>query len=297
MPELPEVETTVRGLRDKVVGKRITGFWCDHARMVRYIAIRELARQIRGARIISVRRKGKHILIDLDLEKTLIIHMKMTGHLLYGKYKQSKFKGRPWIPILKSGPLHDPYNRFIHAVFILNNNKHIVFCDMRKFGKIALHNTSNLPVAKELESLGPELWELDIEKFVEIFKKMNAGKIKQALLNQTLLAGVGNIYSDEGLWTVGIHPLSQPAKIPKEKLKNLFSALVKITKYSLKTGGDSMSDYRNVDGVGGRFQNFHKAYRRTDERCLKNGCRGIIKRIVIGGRGSHFCSSHQKLYD
>ncbi|HEY4504358.1 MAG TPA: bifunctional DNA-formamidopyrimidine glycosylase/DNA-(apurinic or apyrimidinic site) lyase [Candidatus Paceibacterota bacterium] len=296
MPELPEVETTVRGLRARVLGKTITDFYCDAPDMIRYISVATLKKLVVGKRIRATRRRAKHILIDLSGGKTLVIHMMMTGHLLYGKYAQTGPKVRLWEPDLKVGPLRDQYNRFIHAVFTLSNGRHIAFCDMRKFGKIAIHDTNNLHVIKELADLGPELWELKTVEFVKIMRTKKTGKIKQILLNQKVLAGVGNIYSDEGLWAAAIHPCSKPGKIPVPKLTKLFKALVVITKRSLKTGGDSMSDYRNVDGVGGKFQNFHKAYRQTGKACKHPGCRGKIKRIVVGTRGTHFCSRHQKLY-
>lgn len=311
MPELPEVETTVRGLREKVVGKTITAFWCDHGRMVRYVSVKRFGKLVRGAKIGGVRRRGKNILIDLSpstslgVNKTIVVHMKMTGHLLYGKYAQTGSKDRPWVPVLKDGPLGDPYNRFIHAVFTLSGpatprlrrtKMHLAFSDMRKFGKIALHDTANLHTAKELIDLGPELWELETKKFIEILKLKKSGRIKQVLLDQTVLAGVGNIYSDEGLWAASIHPLSKPSKIPEANLKKLFQELVKVTKRSLATGGDSMSDYRNVDGVGGKFQNFHKAYRQNNKKCVKKDCNGMMERIVVGSRSAHFCPKHQRLY-
>lgn len=296
MPELPEVETTVRGLRLRVVGQTIRDFWCDHSNMIRYISPMRFSKLVKGKKILGVRRRAKHILIDLSGNKTIVVHMKMTGHLLFGKYVKSDSNVRPWEPALKVGPLNDPYNRFIHAVFSLSNNKHLVFCDMRKFGKMAIHDTDNLHTAKELGSLGPELWELNGTKFIAIYRYIKSGKIKTKLLDQKLLAGVGNIYSDEGLWMAGINPLSQPNQIPETKLKKLFTALVNVTKVSLKTGGDSMSDYRNIDGVGGRFQNFHKAYRQTNKKCKKKSCGGMMKRIVVGSRTAHYCDKHQVLY-
>ncbi|HEY4514755.1 MAG TPA: bifunctional DNA-formamidopyrimidine glycosylase/DNA-(apurinic or apyrimidinic site) lyase [Candidatus Paceibacterota bacterium] len=310
MPELPEVETTVRGLRERVVGTTITDFWCNAPGMVRYMTPEKLGKEIKRAKIIGVRRRAKNILMDLNNKKSLVIHMKMTGHLLYGNYKRWNEKGaRSNLPASLAkrgeqtwkakgeGPLRDdPYNRFVHVVFTLDNGHHIAFCDMRKFGKIALHRTDTLHTSKELSSLGPELWELTSKQFIPIYRHISRGKIKQKLLDQTLLAGVGNIYSDEGLWASSIHPKSIPGKIPEDKLRNLFANLVKITKKSLATGGDSMSDYRNVDGVGGGFQNFHKAYRRTGKPCTLRGCSGTIKRIVVGARSTHYCHIHQKKY-
>ena len=307
MPELPEVETTVRGLRDRVVGHTIRDFWCDHERMVRYISPSVLRKLLVGKKIIGARRRGKNVIIDLSspstalgVNKSLVIHMKMTGHLLYGTYKRGNVKGarsnlQTW-RAEREGPLRDdPYNRFIHAVFTLNNGRHIAFCDMRKFGKIAIHDTDNLHTSKELLDLGPELWEIDSKKFA-LRIGGRAGKIKQVLLDQKVLAGVGNIYSDEGLWAAGIHPLSKTSQVPKFKLLKLFKSLIQITKRSLKTGGDSMSDYRNIDGIGGRFQNFHRAYRQTGKACQKRGCSGKIKRIVVGTRSAHFCPKHQMDY-
>lgn len=292
MPELPEVETTVRGLQSKVVGHTIRDFWCDHPRMIRYISPKAMAKLVIGRKVVAARRRAKHIIVDLSGGKSLIAHMKMTGHFLYGKYffENGKWKAE------SAGPLRDdPYNRFVHAVFTLNKNVHLAFSDTRKFGKIAIHDTKDLERAKELENLGPELWEISAIKFAEIISRKK-GKIKQVLMDQQVLAGVGNIYSDEGLWAASIHPLSQPSKIPKPKLQKLFAELVKVTKRSLKTGGDSMSDYRNLDGVGGKFQNFHKAYRQTSKACTYPKCKGKIERIVVGARSTHYCPLHQILY-
>ncbi len=297
MPELPEVETTVRGLRERVLGKTITDFWCNAPGMIRYISPVVLKKLVVGKKIIATRRRAKHILIDLSGSKTLVVHMKMTGHLLYGKYTETAGTNvNTWEPTLKGGPLRDPYNRFIRVVFSLSNGQHLAFCDMRKFGKIAIHDTNNLHSAKELADLGPELWELKAPEFVKIMGAKKAGKVKQVLLDQKVLAGVGNIYSDEGLWAAGVDPRSKPNKIPETKLLALFKALVAITKRSLKTGGDSMSDYRNVEGLGGKFQNFHKAYKQTGKACKRPGCRGNIVRIVVASRSTHFCPKHQTLY-
>ena len=293
MPELPEVETTVRGLRKYIVGLKIVGFWCDWSNIIRYITPARLAQEIKNTKITAIQRRGKNILINLNNKKTLVVHMKMTGHLMYGKYALTNGY---WLAT-SPGPLRDdPYNQYIHAVFTLDNGRHLVFCDARKFGKISLHDTANLLASKELAHLGPELWETTADQFVKIIKNKSKSRIKQVLLNQAVIAGVGNIYCDEGLWASGIHPLSRIQNIPDKKLKELHAALVRITKESLKTGGDSTSDYRAVDGRGGRFQNFHKVYQQTGKPCLKPKCPGKIMRITVGSRGTHFCPSHQKLF-
>ena len=311
MPELPEVETTARGLRSKVVGHTITDFWCDHARMIRYISIPALRKLVVGRKVVIARRRAKHVLIDLSGGKTLVIHMKMTGHLLYGKYSkitnpkaQNSTKSQIW-KAQGEGPLRDdPYNRFVHAIFVLDSPTSprlrgarlcLAFSDMRKFGKIAIHDTHNIHTAKELEGLGPELWEIKAREFVKLMQSKK-GRIKQVLMDQLTPAGVGNIYSDEALYLAGIHPLSQTNKLTNDKLLKLFRALVSVTKKSFKTGGDSMSDYRNIDGVGGKFQNYHKVYGRKGLPCRKLNCKGMIERIIVAGRSAHFCPKHQKLY-
>ena len=292
MPELPEVETTVRGLRKKVTGLKIVGFWCDWPGIIRYIPPVKLAREIKNTKIISINRRGKNILVNLANKKTLVIHMKMTGHLMYGEHELVNKKWRAINP----GPLRDdPYNQYIHAVFVFNKN-HLVFCDARKFGKIALHDTANLHTSKELAKLGPELWETTARQFVKLLRTKNKAKIKPALLNQEILAGVGNIYADEALWVAGIHPLSIINKIPDTKLINLHQALNKITKASLKTGGDSTSDYRNVSGERGMSHNFHRVYQQTGKPCRKLGCHGIITRITVAMRGTHLCPEHQRFF-
>src|SRR3989338_5086201 len=293
MPELPEVETTARGLRKRVIGLKIAGFWCDWSNTIRYLKPSDFALKIKNAKVIKIRRRGKNIIIDLNNKKSLLIHMKMTGHLMYGRYALTSGY---WLAT-SPGPLRDdPYNQYIHAVFILNNKHHLVFCDARKFGKISLHDTINLSASKELAHLGPELWETTADQFVKIIKNKSKSRIKPTLLNQEVMAGVGNIYCDESLWASGIHPLSIIKSIPDEKIKELRQFLVEITKSSLKTGGASTSDYRAVDGRGGRFQNFHKVYQQTGKPCLKPKCPGKIMRITVGSRGTHFCPSHQKLF-
>jgi formamidopyrimidine-DNA glycosylase len=121
------------------------------------------------------------------------------------------------------------------------------------------------------------------------------GKIKTVLIDQSVVAGIGNIYSDEILWQAGIHPERKVEKISKTEMKKIWQAMIKILNQSIKMGGDSMSDYRNIYGERGNFQNAHKAYRRAGQKCLKKDCDGKILRKIIGGRSAHFCSVHQKV--
>jgi formamidopyrimidine-DNA glycosylase len=228
----------------------------------------------------------------------ILIHLKMTGHLLYGKYVYSK-NSNSWSPRKdEKESLHDPYNRFIHVVFTLNNGKHIAFCDSRKFGKITLIDVALSNSSKHLKDLGVEPLSplFTYDKFIAQISKKKQKKIKTVLMDQSLIVGIGNIYSDEILWSSGVHPESKVESIGTKNLKSIFKNIIDLLHKGISFGGDSMSDYRNIDGEKGSFQGEHNAYRKSNEKCKKRGCAGVIERKVVDGRSSHFCSIHQKLY-
>lgn len=301
MPELPEVETTTRGLKRTVLGLVIKDVWTDLStkdkRQKESVAnpgfFSSFKKEIRNRKILSVERRAKNILLNISGEKTILIHLKMTGHLLYGKYKFQKNK---WLPAQK-GPLNDPFNRFVHVVFIFKDGKYLAFSDARKFGKITLLDTKTAHDTKHLNDIGPEPLEKSfiLEKLKTCLNKRLNGKIKTVLMDQSIIAGIGNIYSDEILWRAGIHPERKVSKIKESEFKLLFKAIKETLARGIDFGGDSMSDYRNIYGLPGKFQMKHEAYRRTEERCRKKNCNGIIKRKVINGRSAHFCSIHQSL--
>ncbi|HQO71071.1 MAG TPA: bifunctional DNA-formamidopyrimidine glycosylase/DNA-(apurinic or apyrimidinic site) lyase [Candidatus Paceibacterota bacterium] len=311
MPELPEVTTTVSGLQKVLPQMTISGLWTDLAKKDQTVKqfkrtikdekfFLDFKKKVIGQKIIKVTRRAKNILIDISGEHTILIHLKMTGHLLFGNYYQEKKTGK-WLP-RGSKALADPFNRFVHLVFTLEdkkkNKKFLVFSDARKFGKVTLFRSKEISLIKDLKDLGPEPLE---ESFTfKVFKDRLAlkprGKIKTVLMNQNIIAGIGNIYSDEMLWQSGINPNSICIKIPDRKLKLLWEAMRQILEKSIILGGDSTSDYRNIKGEKGNFQKHHKVYRQSGKRCPKPKCCGIIKREIIGGRSAHFCPKHQELF-
>ncbi len=247
-------------------------------------------KEIVGETFISAERRGKNILIHVSNGKTILIHMKMTGHLLYGRYSWSGKRWQSTQPLLS-----DPFNQFVHLIFVLSNGHHLAFSDMRKFAKVTLFETRNRESIIDLAGLGPEpLENLSFSTFTKQLDKKPRGPVKTVLMDQHIIAGIGNIYSDEILWTSGIHPLRTVPSLTASEKRSMWNAMKQILTTSIKMGGDSMSDYRNIYGERGKFQNTHKAYRQTNKPCLKKGCNGKIVRKVIGGRSSHFCSSHQK---
>lgn len=317
MPELPEVQTTVDGINEEVKSWTITDVWTDfdssfHAgkdniKNPEFFKI--FKKQIIGANISKATRRAKNILIHLSIGKTILIHMKMTGHIMCGEYVFHKKESRdPWkaLDTSSNNPLNDPFNRFIHLVFTLekknkkgvSHTKHLVMSDMRKFAKVTLLDTATREASPDLSHLGPEpldntftyiIFETQLEKRAHT-------PIKPELMDQTLIAGVGNIYSDEILWRANVHPKSKFENIPLPVRKEMFKATKEMLLKGIDFGGDSMSDYRNIYGLAGKFQGEHKAYRRTGKRCLKKGCIGMIKRLVIAGRSGHYCDVHQILY-
>jgi formamidopyrimidine-DNA glycosylase len=296
MPELPEVQTTVSGLQSVLPKLSFISLWTDWPKMFRGTGIKAVQAAILHKKIIRVERRAKNILIHFEGDHTLLIHMKMTGHLLYGYYKEHL---KTWVPHEheKNEALRDPYNRFIHVLFSLSNGKHLAFCDTRKFGKLALIETSKLATSPHLSHLGPEPLSptFTFKVFNECLAKKAKSKIKTVLMDQTILAGIGNIYSDEVLWLSGIHPEQRVSEISPLHLKALFQSIKPTLRGGIAFGGDSTSDYRNIYGEPGKFQNKHHAYRKTGKPCERRGCKGIILRKVVGGRSAHFCSLHQPL--
>ena len=307
MPELPEVHTTATGLARVARGKTILDVWTNldskdtrntetHKNKNYFKTMRA---RLRGAKVLAVTRRAKNILVELANGYTMLIHLKMTGHLMYGKYIFDKKKNEWSVdPREKNDALRDPYNRFIRVVFSLSDGKHIAFSDSRKFGKIVVVPTREIHNSVHLSALGPEPLDkkFTLAKFKTAILRRPSAPLKAVLMDPSVIAGIGNIYSDEMLWLAGIHPLSKPSKVPSEKMKLLFSSMQKVLKRGIDFGGDSMSDYRDIDGRPGKFQNKHNAYRLTGKTCKKPGCSGTIKRIIVGGRSGHYCDEHQKLF-
>ncbi len=284
MPELPEVQTTVNGINATVRGRKIVDIWTDykskhkmhHGSIKDERFYKEFCKKVVGQKILRAERRAKNVLIYISGGHTLLIHMKMTGHFVYD---------RPNYP-------------FVRFSMKLDNGKVLALSDMRRFAKVTIIDTKDLDKSLHLENIGPEPLEknFDYKKFKERVSKRPNGKIKQVLLDQSVVAGIGNIYSDEILWRASVHPASIVGKIPEKNFKEMFKAMKETLKRGIDFGGDSMSDYRNIKGERGKFQEHHEAYRRTGKPCRKRSCSGTISRMVIGGRSAHFCSKHQKLY-
>ena len=308
MPELPEVQKTVDGLNAYTRGKKIIDVWTDlaienptlphhHQTIKSALFLKTFKKLVGGATIIRSERKAKNIFIHLSNDTIVWIHMKMTGHLLYGSYLLDT-NTNTWhvSPLEKNDALRDPFNRFIHVVFILDNKKQLVLSDVRKFAKVtAFPKKAYQSILTEL-ALGPEPLEKTFTKkvFVSQLQKRPKKKIKEVLLDQSIVSGIGNIYSDEALWRAGIHPCRTVETLINNEYIALYNAVIYSLKKGIAFGGDSTSDYRDITGKPGAFQGSHEAYRRTGKPCRKKDCTGIITRISFGTRNGHFCPIHQK---
>jgi len=325
MPELPEVQTTVLGLQKETAGWQIMDVWTDYGSAYhmgkdnikdpKFFSV--FKKEVVGTIIKEVSRKAKNIIIHLSNDTCILVHMKMTGHMMVGQYTFDDTKKKdPWTPADTSGALADPFNKFIHVTFTLSKKngdtpknikvskkndgseiKQLVLSDMRKFAKVTLISLADLENSLHVSHIGPEPLEdsFTYEVFTKQIAKRSTGNIKTVLMDQSIIAGVGNIYSDEALWRAGINPEQKVKTIDQARLKKLYAAVKEVLNKGIDFGEDSMSDYRNIYGERGEFQAHHEAYRRTGKPCRKKGCGGTIQRKVVGGRSAHFCDRHQVL--
>ena len=272
MPELPEVETIRRDLLPAVRGRVITSAWVSEnaPRLVQLIAPAEFERLLPGHRIEDVSRRGKYLIFNLDRAMLWVVHLRMTGRL-----RHSDAECEP-----------DPYLR---AKFSLDDGTWLCFNDVRKFGMMWLVDDWALVHS----SLGPEPLDEEFETaaFASLLKR-RAAPIKSLLLDQTVLAGIGNIYADEALFAAGIDPRKPANKVTRPKAARLHDAIIAVLHEALGDRGSSFRDYVDGRGNEGRHQLKVKVYQRTDQPCYT--CGTPIRRVVVGGRSTHFCPKCQR---
>jgi len=280
MPELPEVETIARGLDKRVRGDIIKSVWLGSKPEPLKSPAKEIASTLEAKKIASVRRVGKHIVFDLAENGARrrkpqkadpradaaqwIVHLGMTGRMLVCE------------------PSAD-LEKHTHAIAQLASGRELRFVDPRRFGRLSVTHGFAAP--------GSEPLEVELDRFVALFRKRKT-PIKSALLNQSLLSGVGNIYADESLFRAGIRPRRRASSLSREDLRRLYLSVQEVLKEAIALGGSSISDYVDADGEEGFFQLQHSVYGREGEPCLV--CKTPIKRVVLGGRSSHYCPKCQK---
>lgn len=291
MPELPEVETIKNDLQEKIIGQKIVSVFPLWKEIVKDIPFDKFKEQVEGRKIISVERRAKNLTVKLSDGLNLLIHLKMTGHLLLAEDTAEVSESGRWLKAKNKDLTNDRQNQFIRIIFYLSGREMLAMSDMRKFAYIKLVDDKDLK--KFLSQYGPEPFSSDFmpEKLAEILKNKKTA-IKKVLMDQTLVAGIGNIYADEILYESKIHPLSASNKVSDKDAEVLYKNIKKVLKKAIEKRGTSTSDFRDIDGKKGTFGDLRNVYRRTDLPCP--GCGGPVKRITIGGRGTHFCPKCQR---
>jgi formamidopyrimidine-DNA glycosylase len=298
MPELPEVETIAAGVHARVHGQRIVRVWTSGKPQTFKSPEDEIARALTGARIESVRRVGKTIVMTVQRNKNpteLLIHLGMTGRLLVSAPEIPLAPHTHAVLTLSGAPQRSGAPRRIDAPWE-TAAREIRFVDPRRFGRISLHipptlTTHNLQLTTSYTGPGREPLTISLADFIALFHPRRT-PIKAALLNQSLLHGIGNIYADESLFRAAIRPTRQSARLTRAELARLRTALVEVLRRAIQLGGSSVSDYVDADGARGFFQLQHKVYRRTGQPCLT--CATPIRRIILSGRSTHFCPHCQR---
>lgn len=282
MPELPEVQTVVNQLGRKVKGQKILGFWTDWPKKV-LLPVKKIERHIRGATILGTRRLGKTIIIDLDNEFSLVIHLKMTGHLLVKTSENRTSKAFT----------EDPINGFIHHIFQLDHGATIEFSDMRKFGWIDLSKTADVPHHVHIEKLGRDALARDFtKKYFEVLIEKNPWRpIGILLLDQEKMSGIGNIYRSESLYRAGILPTRLGKSLSKKEIERLHFSIGEVLREALKLRGTSDGDFRDTSGKQGNFKERLFVYGRDKEPCKR--CGTIIVRKKLGQRSVFVCPECQ----
>ena len=283
MPELPEVETVRRGLSPAMEGVVIERADVNRPDL-RWPFPDRMAERLTGQRVERLRRRSKYILADLSSGETLLIHLGMSGRMTVS--------GDPLGQFVHEHPAPEKHD---HVVFHMDNGARITFNDPRRFGAMDLMETATAEDHKLLVVLGPEPLGNDFHEdhLIQAFKNKNS-PVKSVLLDQRIVAGLGNIYVCEALFRAKIHPARKAGKIGKERVKALVPIIRDVLSEAIEAGGSSLRDFRQADGELGYFQHCFDVYGREGEPCRTDGCPNVIRRIVQSGRSSFYCAQCQR---
>lgn len=289
MPELPEVETVRRGLFELIIGREVKTVEHDTPKSFPNAAA-DVKQFLVGAKITDVRRRAKVLLIDLSTDYTLVIHLKMTGQMVFRAADVAFGAGHPNDSLIGALP-----DRSTRVTFTFADGSHLYFNDQRKFGWVRLLPTIEVPNIDFMQKVGPE--PLDAEftagQFAERFKRRAKSPIKAALLDQTVIAGVGNIYADESLWGAKIHPLTLVKDITDKQFDTLYKELCYVLELAIEKGGSTDRNYVNAEGKKGSYIDFARVFRREGKACPR--CGTTIIKFRAAGRGTHICPHCQVL--
>lgn len=288
MPELPEVETVRRGLLELIPGKTFTAAYHIDSPKSFPNAEHDVSQFLIGSKVLYVKRRAKVLLIELDSKYSLVIHLKMTGQLVF-RGETAFGAGHPNDSLI--GELPD---RSTRVMLEYDDGSKLFFNDQRKFGWVKLMPTLEVPNIDFMKKVGPEPLEADFspEEFAERFKRRAKTNIKAALLDQTVVAGVGNIYADESLWGAKINPHRLVGSITSQEFELLYSELRDVMNLAIEKGGSTDRNYVDAEGKRGSYMDFARVFRREGQKCPR--CENEIIKIKWAGRGTHLCENCQK---
>ena len=288
MPELPEVETIKLGLSIFLPKKVVTKVWHDWPKSFPNSEA-DVNQFLIGAKIVGVKRRAKVLLIELDTKHSLIIHLKMTGQLVYRSEKERFGAGHPSKSLISELPV-----KSTRVIIDFRDGSKLFFNDQRKFGWIRLIPTAEIPNIDFFKKVGPEPLSSDFKpsEFRKQIRRRKNSSIKAVILDQTVIAGVGNIYADESLWGAKIHPSTLVRDLSDAKLNKLFDEIRSILQLSIDKGGSSDRNYVDAEGKKGSYLDFSRVFRREGQPCPR--CGTIVSKIRVAGRGTHVCPKCQK---
>ena len=283
MPELPEVETVRRGLANLIVHKKVASVVHDTPKSFPNTE-HDVTQFLLGAEIIDVRRRAKVLIIDLSTDYSLLVHLKMTGQMVFVAPDIRFGAGHPNDSLINQLP-----DKSTRVTMTFEDKAQLFFNDQRKFGWIKLLPTAEIMNTDFMKKVGPEPLADDFtaEQFAARFKRRAKTSIKAAILDQSVVAGVGNIYADESLWGAKIHPSRLVNTITKQEFETLYHELRTVMNLAIEKGGSSNHTYVNAEGKKGSYMNFARVFRREGLACPR--CGTTIEKIRVAGRGTHFC--------
>ena len=287
MPELPEVETVRRGLDKLIVGKKVKNAYAIDSPKSFPNTATDVAEFMVGSGVQSVRRRAKVLLIDLTSDYTLVVHLKMTGQLVYvGSDRWGG--GHPDDNFVNELP-----SKMTRAVIEFDDGSNLYFNDQRKFGWVKLFPSLEVPNINFMQKVGPEPLEdgFTAKEFIPRMRRRNNTTVKAAILDQAVLAGVGNIYADESLWGAKIHPATRVKNVTDKELSKLLEQIKFVMNLSLEQGGSTDRNYVDAEGKKGNYLKFANVFRREGQACTRCGTEIIKTRVA--GRGTHVCLSCQ----
>ena len=283
MPELPEIEIVKRSLFKKINKAKIVNVKINNKNL-RYKITHALPKKLISEKILKISRRSKYLIFHFK-NKLLLAHLGMSGKFLIIRSKDKKmFKTSFYYDL-------DILAKHNHIHFILNNGLELIYNDVRRFGFFKLFENIKLKEITYLKKLGPEPFSvLFCIKYVQKFIKNRKKNIKNLLMDQTFVSGLGNIYVNEALFLSKIHPLRQCSNLERKSIKNLIYKIRKVLKIAINQGGSSIRDFKNVYGKSGNFQQFFNVYGQENKNCSRISCKGKIKKILISNRSSFYCN-------